>query len=373
MAHVVIVGALAMSMEKFRGDLIRVLAAAGHRVTAMSASTSADEVQRICALGANFRALPVQRNGLNPCQDLQTFFALRRAFKELKPDVVLAYTIKPVIWGGLALTKCKHTRSIALITGLGFAFQERGHLRKALTHVITQLYRIALRRLDSVVFQNPDNLETFVSRGIVVRSKCHVVNGSGVNCDYFTDTPLPAGPPRFLLIARFLGEKGLREYAEAARIAKQRHSDAAFQLVGFEDPSPDAVPMAEVRAWHEEGVIQYLGEASDVRPFLADCHVYVLPSYHEGMPRSVLEAMAMGRPILTTDVPGCRETVVPGENGYLVSKADVAALAERMIWFIENRDQWQRMGQASRRMAEERFDVRKVNAELLRIMDLSLE
>ena len=186
----------------------------------------------------------------------------------------------------------------------------------------------------------------------------------------FTVAPLPEEGMVFLTIGRLLGGKGFREYAMASCLVRKRYPDAVFRIVGPTDPSPDGISLDEVQQWQNEGTIQYLGETRDVRPFIAACHVYVLPSYHEGMPRTVLEAMAMGRPILTTDVPGCRETVVSGENGYLVPKADAGALAERMMWFIENRNQLERMGRASRSMAEERFDVRKVNAKILRIMGL---
>jgi glycosyltransferase involved in cell wall biosynthesis len=227
-----------------------------------------------------------------------------------------------------------------------------------------------LRRASAVVFQNPDNLDTFASLAIVTRDKCHIVDGSGVDLAYYTEAPLTDGPPRFLMMARPLREKGLREFAAAARVARAHCPEAVFQILGRADLSLDAVPMSEVAAWQAEGVVRYVDTAPDVRPFLEACHVCVLPSYHEGLPRSVLEAMAIGRPILTTDVPGCRETVVPGENGFLVPKADAHALAERMIWFLDHRDQWAAMGQASRRLAEARFDVRKVNADMLRILDV---
>jgi glycosyltransferase involved in cell wall biosynthesis len=369
MAHVVIVGPV-WSLEHFRGELIRELVALGHRVTAMSAPSDPDQVNRLRALGADFRQFPIERNQVTPTQDVVTCFALRAAFAHLKPDVVLAYTVKSVIWSGLALRGKREARFVALINGLGFAFQGRGPLRKGLTHLTTSLYRASLRRAIAVIFQNRDNLETFVSRRIVDGTRCHVVNGSGVRLDYFVEARLPDGPPRFLMMARLLSEKGLREYSRAARRVLARHDDAAFQLLGWQDASPDAVPLQEVLGWQRDGVLTYLGETDDVRPVLAACHVFVLPSYHEGMPRSVLEALATGRPILTTDVPGCRDTVVAGDNGYLVPKADSDALAERMIWFLDHRDQWARMGQASRRLAETRFDVRTINTELLRILDL---
>lgn len=373
MAHVVLVGALPESLSNFRGDLIRAIISAGHDVTAMASPASKNTIKYIESFGAVFRPFHVHRNSLSPYRDVRTLLALHTAFSLLKPDVVLAYTIKPVIWGGLALRVLADVRFFALITGLGFAFQGHGWVRDILKLVVAWMYRASLSRASGVIFQNSDNREFFISHNLASAPKCHVVGGSGVDVSHFVFSTFPATPQVFLLISRLLMEKGLYEYVLAARIVKQAYPEAICQLLGPEDPSPDQIPIEEVKAWDKAGDIQYLGESPDVRPFIANCHIYVLPSYHEGMPRTVLEAMAMGRPILTTDVPGCRETVVPGENGFLVPKADAAALAERMIWFIENRDQWHRMGLASRRMAEERFDVHKVNAQMLNIMGLTAE
>ena len=195
------------------------------------------------------------------------------------------------------------------------------------------------------------------------------MNGSGVDLSSFTKNPL-SQDNSFLLIARLLGDKGIREYALAAKIIKKKYPSAVFNLVGPEDPSPDGIPLKEVLAWHDSGIINYHGGANDVRPYIEKANIFVLPSYHEGMPRTVLEAMAMGRPILTTNVPGCKETVINGKNGWLVEKANADALAQRMIWCIENQGEWQRMGDKSHEMAVEKFDVHKVNQELLKIMGL---
>lgn len=371
MANIIIIGALPESLTNFRGELIRSLVKAKHQVTAMATPASHEQVAAIKALGAEFLSFPVQRNGLNPIKDLQTLFALRSAFRQLQPDVVLAYTIKPVIWSGLALLGKPTPRFYALITGLGFVFQDCGFLRKMLSILVARLYRQSLGRSDHVIFQNQDNLILFVDRHIIAKEKCTLVHGSGVNLSHFAVAPFPCASPVFLAIGRLLGDKGFREYAQAARHVKARFPEAAFKLVGPTDPSPDGIALDEVYQWQADGCIEYLGSAKDVRPCIADCHVYVLPSYHEGMPRTVLEAMSMGRPILTTDVPGCRETVIPGENGWLVPKADAESLAKHMIWFIENRDQWQRMGRRSRQMAEERFDVHMINRELMRILGLN--
>jgi len=367
--NILLIGASPRSLVSFRGDMIRAFIARGYQVTAMAGAEEPFVRQQLAAMGADYRTYPVQRNGLNPFKDIQTFLALRRTIKQLKPAAVLCYTIKPVIWGGLAVRCLPDTRFYALITGLGFAFQNKGIRRKMLSVLASQLYRQALARASRVIFQNPDNRDLFVKRSLVNGDKTALVDGSGVNLERYPIVSLPEGDIVFLTIGRLLGEKGFREYALAASIVKERYPLARFDLVGGTDPSPDGIPLAEVVQWD---AVTYHGSTDDVRPFLADCHVFVLPSYYlEGIPRTILEALSVGRPILTTDNSGCRETVIPGENGWLVPKRDAKALAERMIWFIENRDQWQRMAQRSRQMAEERFDVHKVNRDLMEIMGLN--
>lgn len=370
MSRVVIIGALPESLTNFRGELIRALVEAGHQVTAMATPASAEQVAAVKALGAEFRSFPVQRNGLNPVKDLQTLFALRTAFRQIKPDVVLAYTIKPVVWGGLAALMGRLPRFFALIEGLGYAFQGGSRRRRFINGIASFLYKVSVYKAEKVIFLNPDNRRHFLASGLIRENQAEMIDGIGLDIDWYGLAPLPDNGINFLCIARLLREKGLREFALAASIVKNKYPESLFHLVGQTDPSPDGIPLDEVKQWQVEGCIEYLGSAKDVRPCIANAHIFVLPSYHEGMPRTVLEAMSMGRPILTTDVPGCRETVIPGENGWLVPKADAEALAEKMIWFIENRDQWQRMGQRSREMAEERFDVHTINRQLMQIMGL---
>ncbi|HMO12768.1 MAG TPA: glycosyltransferase family 4 protein [Pirellulaceae bacterium] len=388
MKRAIILGAYPESVVAFRGDLIQAVANAGHEVIVMTAPTRPNivaEIESLRGLGQElnpaarcrvapgkvvFRGYPVQRNALNPKSDWRTLRELQRAFRELQPDVILAYTIKPIIWGGIAARSLPRARFVAMVTGLGYAFQGSTLRRRLLNQVVVRLYRYALRRADTVIFQNVDNRDEFIRRRIVPANKCHTVPGSGVNLDRFRFTPLPKGPPRFLLIARLLGEKGIREYAAAAAIVKQRFPNSRFSLVGPTDPSPDGIPLKEVERWQQTGAIEYHGATDDVRPYLRDSHIYCLPSYHEGMPRTVLEAMAMGRPILTTDVCGCRETVIPGTNGWLVPSGDANSLAERMMWFVEHREQWETMAFASRRLAEEKFDVANVNRKMLEQLNL---
>ncbi|HHF3201537.1 glycosyltransferase family 4 protein [Vibrio alginolyticus] len=368
----VLLGALPQSIVNFRGELVRRIGNLEYQVFALASDADSKEIENIEKLGAKYINYPIFRNGLNPYHDILTLLSLIKILAKVQPKVVLSYTIKPIIWGGLAARFTNVKSFYAMITGLGYAFQKGGAAKNLLNTLVKFLYRSALKKSKGVIFQNRDNMQVFIDEGIIPKEKCFLVNGSGVDLSHYSLSPLPS-TPHFLLIARLLGDKGIREYAQAAKLVKQKYPEAVFELVGPEDPSPDGIKLDEVHQWTESGAIKYSGATTDVRPFIENCAIYVLPSYHEGMPRTVLEAMAMGRPILTTDVPGCRETVIDGENGWLVEKANAEQLAEKMIWFIENQDKWQEMGKSSHDMAYEKFDVHKVNAEILKIMGLSNE
>lgn len=361
------------SLIKFRGPLIEALLAAGCRVHVGVPGLDADSdiASRLSELGVEVHDIPLQRTGLNPLKDLSALLSLRRLMRRIGADYVLGYTIKPVIYGSLAAWVAGVRRRFALITGLGYAFTgEATGLRKVLRTLIQQLYRFSLSRNHLVFFQNPDDEALFRQLGLLKPAiPSRVVNGSGVDVSEYAVSPLPESAV-FLLIARLLGDKGVREYAEAAALVKARYPDAVFRLVGWIDDNPDAISHAELDAWVEAGTIEFLGKLSDVRPAIVDCSVYVLPSYREGTPRTVLEAMAMSRAVITTDAPGCRETVVNGVNGFLVPVQDVSALEDSMIKLIENPDQVAAMGERSRQIAEEKYDVHRVNAVMLREMGL---
>lgn len=364
-----IIGTLPSSLYNFRGQLLKHLKSANLEVNALASGATKNDIKAVKALGADYIEYPVSRSGLSPIQDFKTFFKFLEIFKQQKPDITLAYTIKPIIWGGLAARFIPSCRFYALVTGLGYAFQKGSWKKNLLMKLVIFLYKTALKRADKVIFQNPDNRQVFIDLGIVPECKTAVVNGSGVDITHFEVKPLPS-TPTFLLIARLLGDKGIREYVKAANIVKQKYPEAVFQLVGPEDPSPDGISLNALEELNKQNAVNYLGGTDDVRPYIEACSIFVLPSYHEGLPRTVLEAMATGRPILTTDVPGCRETVINGENGWLVEKSNVEQLAEKMTWFIENQAEWLRMAKASRAMVEEKFDVHKVNQSLLKIMEL---
>lgn len=371
------------SLLNFRWSLIRALQAAG-----LTVHVAAPDIAVGSSLRANLESRGVvvhdiylRRTGTNPLHDLGTLLSLYRLIGKLSPDFFLGYTIKPVIYGTLTAFWVGVPRCFALITGLGYAFQgdaaagekqQRGFLKA----LVQRLYGLALRGAHKVFFQNPDDEALFRQLGILKPSVTSVVvNGSGVDVDQYAVVPLPTasedGQLFFLLIARLLGDKGVREYVEAARLIKKNYPSVVFKLVGWIDENPDSIRQQELEAWIAEGIIEFLGRLSDVRPAIGGCSIYVLPSYREGTPRTVLEAMAMGRAIITTDVPGCRETVVDGDNGFLVPVKSVNELAAAMEKFIAAPELVERMGKRSRAIAESKYDVNAVNAVMLREMGIT--
>lgn len=371
---ILMLAGFAGSLRVFRGPLIRELAARGHKIHAAAPELTRD-IETMAWLGEQgviCHDISLSRTGLNPFSDLLLLRALTELMRGIRPDVFIGYTIKPVIWGILAARIAGVPSRVALITGLGYAFTGVARGKRALIQKIARwLYAQALRRSTLVFFQNPDDLRDFRNFGLLHEDvPAVVVNGSGVDIAKFPFTPQPESAIQFLLIARLLGDKGIREYAAAAEKLNALYPETKFHLVGGHDTNPDAIQSAEIRAWCEAGHIVWHGVLADVRPAITAAHVYVLPSYREGTPRSVLEAMAMGRPIITTDAPGCRETVVDGVNGFLVPVRNVQALIEAMQRFLDEPTLVFSMGHRSREIAVEKYDVHKVNAVMLKEMDL---
>lgn len=367
------------SVLNFRGKLLEAISALGYDIHIMAPELSAypEEHQKLLALGYSVHEIPMQRTGTNPLADLKLLKSLYLQIRQIKPDYVLSYTIKPVIYGTLASWLAQVPHRFALITGLGYAFQnvESGK-RSIFQKMVHGLYAQALKYTEKVFFQNPDDLKLFQEMHLLdLKKPSVVVNGSGVNVQDFEVMPLPLKEQgevkaSFLLIARLLGDKGVREYAEAARIIKARHPEAEFHLVGWIDDNPSAIKQSELDAWIADGRLTYWGKLSDVRPAIQASAVYVLPSYREGTPRTVLEAMAMGRAIITTDAPGCRETVVNGVNGYLVAVKSVEDLVQSMQYLIEDPQLIIQMGQRSREIALNKYDVHQVNRHMLSEMNM---
>ena len=366
-----LIAGFADSLIAFRKPLIVALLDNGVEVHVAAPELSANQevMTELTVLGVVAHDIPMKRAGMNPLADLRALLALWQLMRQLKPQFVLGYTIKPVIYGTLAAWLARVPKRFALITGLGFAFMgEEDGQRSKVRALVQGLYRTALKRSHVVFFQNPDDEALFRQLNILAPTvtSC-VVNGSGVDVVQFEVAPLSIeSAPRFLLIARLLGDKGVREYVQAAQQVKQRYPEAQFDLVGWIDANPNTITQPELDSWIAAGtIINFLGRLTDVRPAIRDCSVYVLPSYREGTPRTVLEAMAMGRAVITTDAPGCRETVVDGDNGFLVPIKDAYALAQAMLRFIEQPELMAQMGHRSRVIAEEKYDVHKVNAQML--------
>ncbi|WP_236176764.1 glycosyltransferase family 4 protein [Pseudomonas qingdaonensis] len=370
-----LVASFPSSLLVFRGALLKELndRGVGIHVAAPGLREDTALCEELESLGYQAHDIPLSRVGMNPLADGRTLWHLWRLMRKVKPDTVLAYTIKPVIYGLLAARLAGIGKRFALITGLGYSFQEPNYSSKArvlLRLLVQRLYAFSLRGASNVFFQNPDDRQLFRERGLISRdANSVVVNGSGVDISKFNVVPLPA-QMTFLLIARLLGDKGVREYAAAAQRVRAANPNVAFNLVGWIDDNPDAIDKAELDTWISDGTLNYLGRMGDVRPAIAASSVYVLPSYREGTPRTVLEAMAMGRPIITTNAPGCRETVQDGLNGYLVAVKSVDELASAMLHFVNTPERVKSMGQAARELAVEKYDVDKVNQMMLREMHI---
>ncbi|HYG46367.1 MAG TPA: glycosyltransferase family 4 protein [Allosphingosinicella sp.] len=362
---VLVLGSYAPSLINFRGRLIAAMADRGHEVFAAAPDIDSDIAAKLCAIGATPVPIVLGRTSLNPLATWRSGRELRALVRRLAPDVMIAYTIKPVVLGAAAARAARVPCFAAMITGMGYPFLGGLHPKRVAVRLVAMLmYRRALAASQLVIFQNEDDRSDFRRLRLLPAGKPNVVvNGSGVDLDHFEPRPVPDGIS-FLMIARFLRDKGISEFAAAAARLKAEFPEVRIRLAGWLDESPDSISRAELDAIIASGV-EDLGMLADVRPAIAASSVYVLPSYREGTPRTVLEAMAIGRAVITTDAPGCRGTVVDGENGFLVPVQDSGALYVAMRRFVEQPELARRMGEASLRLVREKFDVNKVNATVL--------
>lgn len=369
---------MAFSLRNFRGPLIEELVRRGVRVYAVAPDYTPKSRTELRTLGARPVDCRMERARLNPLQEGLDVIRLSALLRRLAPDAVFAYFMKPVIYGSLAARFVGIQRRFALIAGAGYVFGDSdkgrgvGLGRRALRLGTEQLCRVALSGVDCLFVQNSADEELFGDRSLGGPTTVIRLPGTGVELDRFQRVSPVTEPVTFLLVARLLVEKGIRQYVAAARRVKGHHPEARFLLVGGADPTnPGSLEEDEVRAWVDEGLLEWPGWVDDVRPWIAQASVFVLPSYYrEGVPRSTQEAMAMGRPVITTDAPGCRETVFEGKNGFLVPARDVGALADAMVRFVERPELIPQMGAVSRRLAERKFDVHEVNRTILEAMGL---
>jgi glycosyltransferase involved in cell wall biosynthesis len=352
------------NIANFRAGLIRGLQDGGYNPVVIAPHDPATD-SRMRELGVERIPISIERSGLNPWADLRLLHQYRKLLQKLRPAAYLGYTIKPNIYGSRAAGSLG-IPAIPNVSGLGTAFMHDGPLQQ----VVVRLYRLGFRRAPVVFFQNSEDRDLFVARRLVREGQARLLPGSGVDLDRFAPAPQHNGPPTFLLVGRLLRDKGVYEFVEAARSLRGMVPSARFQLLGpIDEGNRSAISSDQVDGWVAEGLVEYLGTTDDVRPFIAQATAVVLPSYREGLPRSLLEAAAMERPLLATDAPGCREVVEDGVNGYLCAVRDVQSLASAMQRLAgASPEKRLAMGRAGRRKVEERFSEKFVVQAYLDIL-----
>jgi glycosyltransferase involved in cell wall biosynthesis len=361
MARVLVIANDSWNIQHFRAGLIRALLDHGHEVTTVSPEPSGVTID---GRPLPHRTWRMTRSGTNPFREVADIGRLAAILLGERPDLLLGFTIKPNIYA-CGLSRLVGIAAAPNVTGLGTAFLGGNGLRR----LVVLLYRFAFAKTRTVFFQNPDDQDLFVREGIVGQSRSRVLPGSGIDLSRFPPAELPRDV-RFLMIARLLGDKGVREYAEAARQVKAKFPGAHFALLGELDrENRTAIARHELNAWVEEGIIDYPGATPDVRPFIAASTALVLPSYREGLPRTLLEGAAMARPLIGADVPGCRELVRDGLTGFLCQPRDARSLAAAMERLADSAHEVRvRMGQQARAMAEREYDEQHVVAAYLELL-----
>lgn len=331
------------------------------------ATMNGPAVARIRSHGFTHHVLPLNRSGKNPFKELYSIWAMYRLFKKVRPKVVHAVTIKPVIYGGIAARMAQVPGFLAAVSGLGYLFtDERGGIVKT---IALKLYKMALNHPHSrVVFQNSSDRDVLLQSGVVRTEQAVLIRGSGVDLTQFTDSPEAAGPPVALMVSRLLADKGVNEFITAAQISQQRNDGIIWQIAGSPDAgNPASLTREQIMDWHQAGVIQWLGEQTDIAGLYQRAHIAVLPSYREGLPKSLIEAAACGRAVVTTDVPGCRDAIEANVTGLLVPAKDAQALADAVTDLGHNEAKRRRFGQAGRDLAERAFDINTVIESHLRL------
>ncbi len=357
------------SLFNFRMDMMREFIARGHRVIALGDEQTLVWSDRFAEQGITYLQIPVARTGLNPVKDLKTLLAIRKILKRERVDKIFTYHAKTIVYGALAARSCGITEVYPMVAGLGSILRGNGLKMNVIRTVMSSLYGAAFSSSKRVFFQNHDDLNELTQAGLLTKDRAVIVNGSGVNLTNFTPSPIPSHPA-FLYIGRLIRDKGVWEYLQACREVKRHYPQLRCMLVGPFDINPSALQPKDLQPFIDDKVIDYIGGVEDVRPYLDACTTYILPSYHEGTPKSVLEAMAKGRAIITTDAPGCRETVTDGVNGYLVPTQDVKSLVNKMVELLKNPELNIKMGEESLKIARQKYDVRVVNRTIIETMNL---
>lgn len=357
------------SLFWFRIEMMQAFMKRGHEVIAIGNEEEEKWRESFNSLGIRYIHSNISRNGTNPLKDLATLKDLKRILKKEKPDKLFTFQAKTVIYGGIAAHSLGIKDVYPLIAGVGSVFLSDSLKARVIRTILKTEYKDSLRHATKYFFQNPDDVKVFSDNGLIDKEKVVMLGGSGVNTEKFAVEELPE-TIGFLFIGRLIKDKGIMEYLDACREIKKKYPDVRCLLVGPYDSNPTSLTENELKSYIDDGIIEYFGEQGDVRPYLKMCSVYVLPSYREGTPKTVLEAMSSGRAIITTDAPGCRETVRDGVNGYLVPVKDTASIVSKMEELILNPKRIEEMGMQGRKVVEERFDVNIVNNTICNTMEL---
>jgi len=357
-------------LYNFRLSLAKELRSHGHEVILLS--PPGDFQERLQTNGFQWIPFPLSRQGVNPFSELQTIWRLVQLYRTIKPDVVHHFTIKPVIYGSLAAHFLRVPGIINSITGLGHLFIDPALLTRLLRGLAKMLYRISLRRTQ-IIFENPEDRDIFIQNKLLQPGQAHLILGTGVDVDKFHPTSKNNAIPLVLFSSRLLATKGLIEFIEAARILNQKGIKARFAVAGTPDPgNPASIPQGQLDAWKQEALVEWWGWQDDMPSALAKTDIFCLPSYREGVPNALLEACASSLPIVTTDVPGCRDVVKHEVNGLLVPVQNAIVLADALETLILNPEMRQKMGQVGRELAVNLFSQTKVNKETLAVYQLVL-
>jgi len=371
---IIVVASLGSSLVNFRLELLKRMAANGHQVLALAPEIDADTRAVLAKFGIETRSFPMRRAGLNPFRDFQTFLALRKIFRQFKPDYIIPYTAKPIIYANLVGRLENVPHRFALFTGLGFAFLNDHPVGKKwlIRQIAILLYRFSSKGMECAFTYNPKETEDLRNFKLVSPSTPILeVPGSGVDTQLYAASVPNIKPMRFLMVSRLLKSKGVHIFVAAAERLKAKGYDIETVILGPMDANPDAISQRQLDKWVAEKTVEYVGETKDVRPFLTQSSVVVLPSmYREGIPRSILEAMSSGRAVITSDMPGCAHSIIDKKDGFIVKTGDVGELEKAMEKFIENPQLAIEMGHYGRLHACNIFDVHKVNEILLTKMGL---
>ena len=369
---IILVANSTWNIYNFRLNIIRKLTSQGHQLVVIA---PIDEYLEYKENFPEVKHVPLKtmgRDSTNPFRDLLLLAELYRKYKWLQPDLILHYTNKPNIYGGLAASFLK-IPSVAFVTGLGYSFIHKGFLN----FIVRKLYQISGKKHKKIIFENEDDLSLFVKDNIVKEENAISVKGCGVDTSYYI--PFPNGHVKdqitFTFIGRLLYDKGIIEFIDAAKKTKAKYPNSKFEIIGeFDKDNPSNIDREYLSNWVDIGIIDYRGFVKDIRPLLEKSDCVVLPSYREGMPRTILEGMSMGKAIITSDVPGCRETVVENQNGYIVPVKNSNALADAFEKLINlSYEERKKMGQAGRKMAEEIFDDKLIADHISAILNPILD